>query len=54
MGEAILELKEGMQRPGGEEVRKWVEDDVGRFFEAPVYFWGLGDERGGRRNGRRR
>lgn len=41
---AFLELKEGMQRPGDEEVRKWVRTKLA-FFKAPAHIWWLGDER---------
>ena len=33
-----------MQRPGDEEVRKWVRTKLARF-KAPVHIWWLGDEK---------
>ena len=39
---AFLELKEGMQRPGDEDVRKWVRAKLA-FFKAPAHIWWLGD-----------
>ena len=41
---AFLELKEGMQRPEDDEVRKWVRAKLAHF-NAPVYIWWLGDDK---------
>ncbi|KAF2239480.1 acetyl-CoA synthetase-like protein [Viridothelium virens] len=40
---AFLELKEKTQRPGDEEVRKWVRAKLAHF-KAPVHIWWLGDD----------
>ena len=39
---AFFELKEGMERPGDEEIRKWVRTKLAHF-KAPVHIWWLGD-----------
>ena len=41
---AFLELKEGAQRPGDDEVRKFVRAKLA-YFKAPTYIWWLGDEK---------
>lgn len=39
---SFLELKNGRQRPGDEEIRDWVRAKLARF-KAPVHVWWLGD-----------
>ncbi|KAI9685610.1 MAG: Acyl-CoA synthetase member 2 mitochondrial [Bathelium mastoideum] len=39
---AFLELKEKAEKPGDEEVRKWVRTKLA-YFKAPVHIWWLGD-----------
>ncbi|ETN38730.1 uncharacterized protein HMPREF1541_06768 [Cyphellophora europaea CBS 101466] len=39
---AFLELKEGMDRPSDEDVKKWVKEELAHF-KVPKYIWWLGD-----------